>query len=78
MYCGRLKTARDSVLELSFCRGELKANFNQLFGIIAIANEEYQRKKATSLAKSDLIEMALPTFNNSVTSCYYLHYTHKL
>ncbi len=40
--------------------GELTANFNKPFDMIAITNDEYKQKKATSPQKSDLIEVWRP------------------
>ena len=50
----------------TFAGGEVKANFNQPFDIIAVTNEEYQRKKVTSLAKSDLFEIWRPRDDSNV------------
>ena len=46
--------------------GELTANFNKPFDIIAITNDEYKEKKAISPKKNDLFE-TLPTFNYATT-----------
>jgi len=35
-------------------------NYRKPFGMIAITREEYEQKKATSLAKSDLLDIWRP------------------
>lgn len=35
-------------------------NYRKPFGMIAITREEYEQKKATSLAKSDLCKVGVP------------------
>ncbi|NVN92326.1 MAG: recombinase zinc beta ribbon domain-containing protein [Desulfuromonadales bacterium] len=50
----------------TFGSGELKANFRKPFDMLAESNCEYQRKKATSLAKNDLFDIWRPRDDSNV------------
>jgi hypothetical protein len=50
----------------TWASGELMANYNKPFDIIAVTNDEYKKEKATSPEKSDLIEIWRPRDDSNV------------
>ena len=50
----------------TWASGELTANYNKPFNIIAETNDEYQKKKATFSEKSGLMEVWRPRDDSNV------------